>query len=676
MASTSPAVVVEVRRGNLLLKSGQFAEPSITIGRSASAMFAVDAPELAELHAVLNVEDDGTIALLDLGSPEGITYQNERISNASIKSGDSFEVGPLTFRVTVFGVGSAATDDFDEESATKVETSPLGGSVAPAPARVLELDERTEEVQGTEVNPSPGDALRHGPIDDPMNHPIEDDDHDDHDDHEDVLAFVMRTSAGQPTKKARVLEINQMWGNVLVDTKQFPDEGRDVKIGANLGYRWYLLGVDMGWVSAPLGAVLPAVMPMWSDVGREWKSDFYVPTSTLPGDAEYTLFSHPEPGKYVANVAKTWDGFVDIEDKRYTFDELVSAGKATKSDTGFEVPLTDDMRLTVDAGGQMFFAHLAAHDPRLVARLTDDVDYPFMGMISFGLFVFATIGATMYFNPPLPSNNTNEIDERVVELMLQKPEEEKKKDKPEANPDAGEGAKAKKEEGKVGKKEAKLDKAKGNKVEVKQQEIDRQIAENAGVLGAMQDNALDQVLGASGLSSDLRGGIGGLIGAKGSQIGSGGLGARGGGLGGGGTAEGLGGLGTKGMGSGASGYGKGGGNFGAKGEGGIGTVGGDPIIVGALDRSLIDEVIKRHMNQIRYCYQRELTKNPSLGGKIVIKFVIAKDGTVSSASKKTTTMNNAAVEQCIVGRFMTFQFPEPRGGGIVIVSYPFIFSPG
>jgi hypothetical protein len=36
------------------------------------------------------------------------------------------------------------------------------------------------------------------------------------------------------------------------------------------------------------------------------------------------------------------------------------------------------------------------------------------------------------------------------------------------------------------------------------------------------------------------------------------------------------------------------------------------------------------MNQIRYCYQRELTKNPELGGKVVVKFVIAKDGTVSS----------------------------------------------
>ena len=39
-------------------------------------------------------------------------------------------------------------------------------------------------------------------------------------------------------------------------------------------------------------------------------------------------------------------------------------------------------------------------------------------------------------------------------------------------------------------------------------------------------------------------------------------------------------------------------------------------------------------------------------------------------------MGSASVEQCVVGRFMRMQFPQPKGGGIVIVSYPFLFSPG
>jgi hypothetical protein len=58
-----------------------------------------------------------------------------------------------------------------------------------------------------------------------------------------------------------------------------------------------------------------------------------------------------------------------------------------------------------------------------------------------------------------------------------------------------------------------------------------------------------------------------------------------------------------------------------------------------------------------------------------VKFVIGKTGSVSKASTKTSTLGSKAVEGCINSRFMRFKFPEPKGGGIVIVSYPFIFQP-
>ncbi len=170
--------------------------------------------------------------------------------------------------------------------------------------------------------------------------------------------------------------------------------------------------------------------------------------------------------------------------------------------------------------------------------------------------------------------------------------------------------------------------------------------------------------------------VGGVIGSQyGNQFGSGGLGSRGSGLGGGSTGEGLGGLGTKGRGRGASGYGSGGGYFGKKSSSSVGMSTGDPIILGALDKSVIDRVVKQHLAQIRYCYQKELNKDPQLSGKIVIKFQIAADGTVDSAETNSTTMDNTIVEDCICGRFLRFKFPQPEGGGIVIVSYPFVFSP-
>ena len=117
-------------------------------------------------------------------------------------------------------------------------------------------------------------------------------------------------------------------------------------------------------------------------------------------------------------------------------------------------------------------------------------------------------------------------------------------------------------------------------------------------------------------------------------------------------------------------------SFGKKRKGGIGRIGGSPIIIGELDKSLIDAVIKRNMSQIRYCYQRQLSKNPTLNGTIQVKFVISKDGSVSKAAIDHSTMDGGtSVESCITGRFKRFRFPKP-GAGIVIVKYPFVFSPG
>ncbi|MBT3224102.1 MAG: AgmX/PglI C-terminal domain-containing protein, partial [Proteobacteria bacterium] len=214
------------------------------------------------------------------------------------------------------------------------------------------------------------------------------------------------------------------------------------------------------------------------------------------------------------------------------------------------------------------------------------------------------------------------------------------------------------------------------RVATKRRTLDREIAKSAGILGALASNGeMASIFGSGGLgmgaptlNEELGGAIGGLIAAKGTQFGSAGLGSRGSGLGGGGTAEGLGGLGTKGRGSGSSGYGSG---FARTGSSANTS---DPTIIGSLDRSLFDAVIKRHMHQIRYCYERELTPNPSLSGKITIKFVVAKDGSVSKASVKTNTMGNQAVGECVVSRFERMQFPQPKGGGIVIVSYPLVFQ--
>ena len=202
-------------------------------------------------------------------------------------------------------------------------------------------------------------------------------------------------------------------------------------------------------------------------------------------------------------------------------------------------------------------------------------------------------------------------------------------------------------------------------------DLDRQIAESTGVLGALRDGAeLEGVFGSGALSTDVVSGIGGLIGPQYSTRYSGGLGSRGSGLGGG-NAEALGGLGTRGRGGG-SGYGTGGGNFGAIEDASLKL--GTPWVDGAIEPEQVEKVVKQHANQLRYCHARVLKSNPELEGKIVVKAVVAPDGSVSSATVVSSTMNNDAVESCVVGRFMRFEFPEPSDDGIVILNYPMIFE--
>jgi len=635
--------------------STEFSGESVTIGSSEEANLRLTTEGVADQHCVVNVEDDGTVHLLNLGN--NVTMNGEALSsNAALKSGDSFSIGDvnLTIRIT--------------------DPSSLADEVDTAVNKNQAADADAEQVGLTPVGAMP-DITGEDPTtfteDLPKEHVY---------DVEDVKEYIKRAGTGDSnlglnTKRPDVLEVTQTWANTLIDTRHFAKDRESISVGASVAYRWEFLGVDMGWVPSRTAKILPYAPPIWSEVVTDWRNDFYSPNALLPGSKDHDLCVWQKDA-YVVRISKEWAGHAEVDGTTKSFSELVNAGKASVDDEYYSIPVVDDIKLWVEIGGDVsFLVHMVKPGKRILSRLNEEVDYPLMAISSIVGFIGLMFGLVMFFSPPPPDNDMMEIPDRFVELLLEKPEPEKKKEKPNTNPDAGEGAKAKKEEGKTGKKDAKMEKAKGNKV--KQKEKDRKIAENAGVLGALRESGdLDGVFGTSGLSSDLKGGIGGLIGAKGTQIGAGGLGSRGSGLGGGGTAEGLGGLGTKGIGSGRSGYGKGGGSVGPKGEGGIGAVGGDPIILGALDRSLIDEVIKRHMNQIRYCYQRELTKNPSLGGKIVIKFIIAKDGTVSTASVKSSTMGNGGVEQCIVGRFMRMQFPQPKGGGIVIVSYPFLFSPG
>jgi len=50
-----------------------------------------------------------------------------------------------------------------------------------------------------------------------------------------------------------------------------------------------------------------------------------------------------------------------------------------------------------------------------------------------------------------------------------------------------------------------------------------------------------------------------------------------------------------------------------------------------------------------------------------------EDFVLTAAKTKSSTLNNASVESCILSSLKGWAFPAPKGG-VVIISYPFIFN--
>jgi Ca-activated chloride channel family protein len=176
--------------------------------------------------------------------------------------------------------------------------------------------------------------------------------------------------------------------------------------------------------------------------------------------------------------------------------------------------------------------------------------------------------------------------------------------------------------------------------------------------------------------------LGALMGSTvGDQYGYGGLGLQGSATGGGGAGSGigLGNLGTighgSGGGSGGAGYDRGAGGLGARrAERAPMIKSGAAMVKGNLSKEVIRRIVHRHLNELKACYNALLSANPGLSGKVVVRFTITQSGAVAAVAVTESTMNDKKMEECLVTAIEQWQFPKVEGGGIVVVTYPFVFE--
>lgn len=150
----------------------------------------------------------------------------------------------------------------------------------------------------------------------------------------------------------------------------------------------------------------------------------------------------------------------------------------------------------------------------------------------------------------------------------------------------------------------------------------------------------------------------------GDNYGAGGLGVRGIGPGGGGRGEGIG-LGNPDSISGRAGS--------ARPKGPTVRMGATTVN-GRLPPEVIQRIVRQHFGRFRLCYEKALSANPTLAGKVTTSFTIRTDGSTEGVSTNSD-LADKDFATCIGKVFAILSYPQPEGG-VVKVSYPISFSPG
>lgn len=166
----------------------------------------------------------------------------------------------------------------------------------------------------------------------------------------------------------------------------------------------------------------------------------------------------------------------------------------------------------------------------------------------------------------------------------------------------------------------------------------------------------------------------------GDSFGGGGLGLSGIGEGGGGRGEGigLGSIGTIGHGAG-TGIGQGFGSGHGRLSGTHRPVApkirlGTTTINGRLPPEIIQRIVRQNFGRFRACYEGALRNNPNLQGRVSVRFIIGRDGSVANVGNGGSDLPDPSVVSCVIRSFYGLSFPEPKDG-IVSVTYPIVFSP-
>lgn len=95
----------------------------------------------------------------------------------------------------------------------------------------------------------------------------------------------------------------------------------------------------------------------------------------------------------------------------------------------------------------------------------------------------------------------------------------------------------------------------------------------------------------------------------------------------------------------------------------------------------IDEyraVIQANRDPFRACYEKSLSKNPDIKGRVTLSFRLGVDGKVLDAAidPSASDISLPELDKCMADAVRALKFPPSKKGKESVVRYPFEFKPG
>ncbi len=642
-------LTLKVYKGDELIATKEYDRDHIKIGRLSSAHLCLDDEKVSRIHSVIEAGADGSLSIIDMGSVEGTYVNGKRVNKGVIATGDEIKVGNTTIRVeTAAGAAAAAA------AAANVVVAPA--AVAP------ELSDPPTQLDlaPIQARPASAPAALAAPVAPAA--PA-------------VVARAPAAPAAEPVPTAvEARPVDEQTGALAHGRARPRRRKGSGPLGLEMRFMWGDQMVGEYFLHPGRAAVF--------SVGTAPNVNFVMGDAKLGGPKFDVLRADPQG--FVLRFARKMKGELHRNHGDQVLDlaQAIDQNAASSDGDAYGVSLKPDDFAWVDLGGITLEVFFQPVPKTVIVPFTETVDFTALNIFLVMFFLGALFVITAMNRELEGDEYSDELSgsqARIAKLIIKPPEIQKNpllEKLAKQKEDQGEmAAKHRGDEGQMGKKDAPKKSAhaapKGDPNNKDQARILAQKIFGSGGGG------ISTIFGHNGLGGELKSAMGNMFGAApGDAQGFGGLGLRGSGSGGGGMGDsiGIGGIGTKGRGGGTGTYGTGTGSLGAKKGIDIGITSSEPMVMGSLDKELIRQVIHRNRNQIRYCYESQLTRFPKLNGKVAVKFVISASGTVASSQVAQSTANNAELETCVAGRVRTWQFPKPKGGGVVIVTYPFIFK--